>query len=140
MIALRLERLGIPTYQDHFDPTLEGSNRITAKLVAAIEKCTHLMALVTEATRESWWVPFEIGIAREAPRRIATYKASTSSLPDYLEEWPILKSENDLDKFALAYHKDNAGEPSGRMIRAAYHTIHTPDDFHRELKASLGQR
>jgi hypothetical protein len=139
-IALRLERLGVPTYQDHFDPTLERSHRITARLVAAIKQCTHLMALVTDATRESWWVPFEIGVAREAPRRIATYKASVATLPEYLDEWPILRSDSDLEKFAAAYHKDDAGEPVGGMIKAAYRTIHSPDDFHWELKASLGQR
>lgn len=140
VIALRLERLGVPTYQDHFDPTLDRTHRITAKLVAAIRRCTHLMALVTEATRESWWVPFEVGVAREAPRRISTYQASVSSLPEYLCEWPILRSEADLSVFALTYHRDEAAEPIGGKLAAIHRTIQTPDDFHRELKASLGQR
>jgi len=140
LIALRLERQGVPTYQDHFDPTLDRARHITAKLVAAIRSCTHLMALVTEATRESWWVPFEIGVAREASRRIATYQSSVSALPEYLEEWPVLRSDGDLDRFAAAYHKDAASEPSGDMLKAAFRTIQSADDFHRELKAVLGQR
>ena len=139
MIALRLERLGVPTYQDHFDPTLERSHRITAKLVAAIHKCTHLMALVTEATRESWWVPFEVGVAREAPRRIATFDSSTETLPEYLTEWPVLTTEEHLDKFAATYHRDKSAKPTREKYAAAYRTITTPDQFHRELKAALGQ-
>lgn len=139
-IAVRLYQHNIVCYLDDFDPRLRSGRQITALLIDAIHKCTHLMALVTNATRDSWWVPFEIGVARETPRRIATYDVSTEALPEYLTEWPVLKSDRDLDLFATAYHRDKAGKPSREKYAMAHRSIATPDDFHRELKASLGQR
>ena len=139
-IALRLKQRNVPSYLDDFDPRLKTTRHITALLIDAIHRCTHLMALVTNATRDSWWVPFEVGVAREAPRRITTYNSSTESLPEYLTEWPILVSDADLDKFALAYHQDKAAEPIVAKYAKAYRNIATPDQFHRELKVSLGQR
>ncbi len=139
-IALRLRQHSITCYLDDFDPRLKSTQHITSLLVDAIRRCTHLMALVTDATRESWWVPFEVGVAREAPRRIATYDSSTSTLPEYLTEWPILTQPAHLDKFAEAYHRDKSAQPLQLKYAMAYRNITTPDDFHRELKASLGQR
>ena len=137
LIAVRLKERGILCYLDHFDPTLKSSHQITALLVERIRACTHLMALVTDATRNSWWVPFEVGVAREAPRRITSYDNSSQSLPEFLKEWPILRTQSDLDKFADAYHLDKAGQPE--RYAKTYRSITTPDQFHRELKAELSQ-
>jgi hypothetical protein len=139
-IAARLYQHNIVCYLDDFDPRLKSTPHITSLLVDAIRRCTHLMALVTDATRESWWVPFEVGVAREAPRRITTYDASASALPEYLTEWPVLTRPEQLDQFAAAYHRDKAAKPLHEKTAMAYRSILTPDDFHRELKASLGQR
>ncbi len=139
-IAWYLKQRDVPCYLDDFDPRLKSTRHITALLVDAIRRCTHLMALITNATRDSWWVPFEVGVAREAPRRITSYDSSTETLPEYLAEWPVLTTQQHLEKFATAYHRDKAAKPLREKYAAAYRTIVTPDDFHRELKASLGQR
>jgi hypothetical protein len=139
-IAYRLGQHNIPCYLDDFDPRLRSSRQITSLLIDAIHKCTHLMALVTNDTRESWWVPFEIGVARESPRRITTYDNSTMTLPEYLTEWPVLTKPEHLDQFAAVYHKDKTAKPIREKYAMAYRNLVTPDDFHRELKASLGQR
>ena len=136
-IGWKLKRRGILCYLDHFDPSLRPARHITALLVDRIRACTHLMALITNATRNSWWVPFEVGVAREAPRRISSYDYGTARLPEFLTEWPVLSSDADLDAFATAYHRDVAGKPFGE--RRAAQDIRTPGQFHAVLKAALGQ-
>lgn len=65
-------------------------------------RCDTLLAIVTNNTKESWWVPFEIGTAREMPRVIVSCTSlpdrasyQRDALPEYLLEWPRLRTEND---------------------------------------------
>lgn len=137
-LAVRLKtRHNIPCYLDHFDPEASSTRKITDLLVERINVCTHLMALITNQTVGSWWVPFEIGVARQGERRITSYDSSSVALPEYLTEWPVLTSEGDLDKFAEAYHKDRAAKPILEKYAAYARSITTADDFHRTLKSSL---
>jgi hypothetical protein len=127
-------------YIDHVDPEASRTPDITNLLVSRIKQCTHLLAIVTDATHGSWWVPFEIGVARQADRRIATYDASHSSLPEFLQEWPILVGMSAVDTFAILYHKDTASRSiHGRTVYASK-SIQSASQFHRELKSALGQR
>ena len=97
-LALRLKtKHNILSYLDHFDPAASTTKKITDLLVDRINTCTHLMALITNQTVGSWWVPFEIGVARQGDRRITSFDNSTVALPEYLTEWPVLKSDADLD-------------------------------------------
>lgn len=76
----------IRCYLDHFDPQARTTREITDLIVSRINTCTHLMALVTNATVGSWWVPFEIGVARQGDRRITSFVANTVTLPEFLTE------------------------------------------------------
>src|SRR6266496_4808742 len=61
------------------------TNRVTALVVRRLNECTNLLALVTQNTQGSWWVPFEVGIARQAPRVITSYtNLSQGELPPFL--------------------------------------------------------
>ena len=51
---------------------------------------------MSEATKNSWWVPFEIGMAAQVDMPTASYLTSSVKLPDYLEYWPRLKSTSDV--------------------------------------------
>ena len=51
---------------------------------------------MSEATKNSWWVPFEIGMAAQGDMPTASYLTSSVKLPDYLEYWPRLKSTSDV--------------------------------------------
>jgi len=84
-----LEVHRIPCYIDDLDReanSARGTARVTEVILGRLELCTHLLALVTENTRGSWWVPFEIGVARRAPRIISTYTNVYRDLPEYLKE------------------------------------------------------
>ena len=103
-------------------------------------KCSHLLAVVSTATKESWWVPWEICIATEKDYPLATYVQGPCSLPDYLKKWPYLLSDLDLDKYAKAARVSSQKleeVKAYRSLEAARRDSTTL--FYRNLRAALGQ-
>ena len=133
---------GIKCYLDDLDPDLQGARNVTDVILQRLEECSYLMAVVTTNTKASWWVPFEIGVARRAPRYITTFTNLSYTLPAYLKEWPILREDLDIDKFA----KWKAGQVSighEHLIKAANEKMESQrtvvDLFHYGLRKDLGQ-
>lgn len=132
---------GITCYLDDLDKQT-ATQHITALIVSRLRQCTNLLAIVTENTRGSWWVPFEVGVAREAPRVITSFTSlAQQQLPEFLTEWPVLRGESAVDTFADHYRR---GVP--QIKRAAdlgkfafSDTVSAVESFHRQLKQSLGQ-
>lgn len=99
-----------------------------------------MMAVISNFTQGSWWVPFEIGVASEADRRITSYRLRYAELPQFLSKWPILKDQYDLAKFVQKYKEDAlVSIHEGQAYRAEMAKVQTADQFHRELKRDLGQ-
>ncbi len=105
-------------------------------------ECTHLIAVVSESTARSWWVPFEIGEATISYRRIASYRTGYSQLPEYLSKWPQMSSISHLDMFIQSYLSE--GKSSTRhMFESAGNIIKTKmnqsdaESFHRSLKSKI---
>jgi hypothetical protein len=145
-VAYRLKNThDITVYIDDIDKELaaaRGTGRVTQLLVDRLHKCTNLLAIVTSNTQGSWWVPFEIGVAREAPRMISTFTdQSQFSLPDYLTEWPVLRGESAVDTFAKYYKLQSsiARRSLVEKTASASEGISSVDSFHRQLKNALGQ-
>lgn len=136
---------GITCYLDDVDReagVANASNRITALIVSRLNECTNLLALVTPNTKGSWWVPFEVGVARQAPRIITTFtNLGQSDLPQYLTEWPVLRGDNAVDTFATYYKKQVqvAKRSLVEKYASASEAASTVDTFHRQLKTALGQ-
>lgn len=132
-----LKTHGIKSYVDVFDPTLNSTTDITATLMQRVRQCSHIMAVVSDYTTQSWWVPFEVGVASELDRRITSYRLSSVSLPDFLNKWPILYTFSHLDIFARYYKNDiSISLEDGRKFNA---NINSGDIFHATLKQELGQ-
>lgn len=142
----------ITCYIDDMDNEL-AKNRGTASLapllVERLRKCDTLLAVVTENTKGSWWVPFEIGTAREMPRVISSVTSlpdrsnysSQESMPEYLLEWPRLRTENDIDVFAREYKKQSLLlENSVRKHSAGSSPAYSVRNFETTVMKSLGQR
>ncbi len=141
-IDRQLKQLGVPTYLDLTDPGVRGSENVTKAIVSALQKSTHLLALVSQSTVVSWWVPFEIGVATERQRRIATYRLDNTVLPDYLKIWPYLSGDRQLHDFARRYFQDQShGEKNLREFysESVSKSFSTPQAFHQALKRDLGQ-
>ena len=128
----------IQCYLDDFDDEAKNTSQITKVILDRIESCTHLVAVVTANTKGSWWVPFEIGVARRAPRVISSFTSLYSwELPDYLKEWPILKGQDAIDVFARFYKEGK------KLVETQYYSftkqISEVDSVHKKLKSALGQ-
>ena len=130
---------GVTAYLDIMDPSF-ATDTVTAHLLERLRATSHLMAVVSDTTRYSWWVPFEIGVATDRDNRIATYTLSTVQLPHYLQIWPILRSNVDLARFVTRYSEDRRSQSEVRKFSEALAPIQSAARFHQLLKTDIGQR
>jgi hypothetical protein len=137
-INTRLTQANIKTYLDVLDAESQTTEDITTVITRNITECTHLMAVVSEQTAQSWWVPFEIGEATISNRRICSYKIGPSALPLYLDKWPKLSGENDINFFIDAYREELLSKRSmglesfSESVRGTYRR--DAELFHDQLK------
>lgn len=105
--------IGVDIYLDEFDyflnqATGNGDSEKVVKIIKnAIGTSTHLLSLVSSKTKMSWWVPYEIGIADEKNRDIASLKlAKAEGIPEFLEIKTCLQDERE---FVNYYEKLKSG-------------------------------
>lgn len=140
MIDAALKRNSISTYLDVLDAESQSTDNITEVIMKNIVSCSHMIALVSDRTKSSWWVPFEIGEATISDRRIASFKVGYSTLPEYLSKWPIMTSESHLREFIRHYHADTTSPSSideAKRSRQFSYNTKTPQSFHDNLKRSI---
>ena len=143
----RVERHeGFETYFDRVDGAdITDSPELAEYLQKQMDNCDQLIAVVSHRTVGSWWVPWEIGVGFEKDFKMASYLESTSldlkrNLPSYLRIWPMLETEEDIDKYCkmsiqmtptvMAYTSRKDSILENRQQAA---------DFHRELKRELSR-
>jgi hypothetical protein len=142
-INTRLMQANIKTYLDVLDPESQTTDDITGVITRNISECTHLLAVVSEKTALSWWVPFEIGEATITNRRICSFKTGPTELPLYLDKWPKLSSDRDIEFFIDAYRNEATlkrsmslesvtGSESVRSVNKS-----NADRFHSDLKSRV---
>ncbi|MGR5151221.1 toll/interleukin-1 receptor domain-containing protein [Photobacterium swingsii] len=139
-ISRFLKENGIESYLDVLDAESQQTNDITTVITKNIAKCTHLIAVMSEDTARSWWVPFEIGEATIIDRRIASYRIGYSKLPEYLEQWPQMTSPLHLQSFVRAYKEDTRQTASARIFESRGSSSgekSRADAFHRDLKHKI---
>jgi hypothetical protein len=140
----------IESYLDITDPESMKADNITEVITRNIKKSTHLIAVISDITQQSWWVPFEIGEATIAEKRIATYHIGSVKLPEYLENWPAMRQISELDLFINAYREERKvghervgaeGYATNRhgIFGSTSQGAIGADAFHRNLKKKLAQ-
>lgn len=127
-------------YLDIIDPNASKTgDQLGEYLRQVMGQCTQLMAVVSENTKTSWWVPWEIGVATEKDHPIATFAGDDAELPIYLKKWPYLKTQNDLDAYAkaskAAMNQFNMRKSFG--LESAQHS--STQEFYRSIRSSLNQ-
>lgn len=142
-IYTKLNGNKIETYLDVLDEESKNTDDITTVITKRINECTHLLAVVSEKTATSWWVPFEIGEATITFRRIASYQSDFSTLPEYLDKWPKMSTESHLDMFIASYHNEGSGsrfslESFENTIRNKL-TRNDAETFHNTLKNKISR-
>ncbi|UMZ00306.1 toll/interleukin-1 receptor domain-containing protein [Roseburia rectibacter] len=101
-----LTSIGVDAYLDLLDNiTADDGEKLTKHIRGKLHECTDVIVILSNNTKKSWWVPFEIGMATEKDMPIANYLISQESLPDYLTYWPRLKSQEDVLKYVEIRNK-----------------------------------
>jgi len=142
-VARRVRVNGLETYLDTIDDALvKDGPDLADLLLARMGQCQQLIAVVSSQTKDSWWVPWEIGVGSEKGFRLASYSETHVSLPSYLEKWPALHMDRHIDLYC-EYSKQTEVVLNRRM-----RDVLTEDrrmqvrksealDFHKQLRAAI---
>lgn len=94
-----MQQVGVDIYLDLYDielkeaVSLENDRKIVGSIKRGIGTSSHLLCLVSDKTRLSWWVPYEVGVAGERRKSIATLKLKgVTDIPSFLKTEKVLKS------------------------------------------------
>ena len=109
-VAEVFQRNGLSCYLDIWDYSVRDTPTLEVYLRSIIRRCLVLCIVITSATKESWWVPFEIGAAREREKHLLSFadKEEVKTLPSYLEPWPVVTSIGKLETW-IVYYKGYTG-------------------------------
>lgn len=131
----------IESYLDVIDPyLLQDGEDLAAYIREKMGACTQLLAVVSNATRGSQWVPWEIGVATEKKFPLATFSAGGVAPPEFLQKWPYLTTDFDIDRYAMASKSANITFASKRMrLAESIAREQATTDFFSILRSSLGQ-
>ncbi|MCP1999586.1 toll/interleukin-1 receptor domain-containing protein [Nitrobacter winogradskyi] len=140
-ISAHLIANGLTVYLDVIDAQLGKSGPDLADYIRSqMDKCTQLLAVISPQTQASWWVPWEIGVATEKERFLASFVSGGAAVPEYLVKWPYLRTRADLDIYVR--ESKRAELLVEDRIQKGYRTAARAQgfrSFHTSLKASLGQ-
>lgn len=102
-IARLLMDFGIDIYFDERDPELQlgvaqSDDRMIAQCIEdGLNKSTHLIGIISKDTKDSWWVPYEIGGATGRGCEVAhLILKGSGNLPSYIITSRILKNRDSL--------------------------------------------
>lgn len=126
-IAEFIMKSGTDVYLDDNDNELQKAvvDNNPQKIVECIEDAlmlsTHILILVTENTRKSWWVPYETGYAKNGRKDIASLLLKdVEEFPDYLKIERTLKGYDDLKEYIEHIRSNYICFESGQDFAATY--------------------
>ena len=102
---------------------------IVTSIDRALMACSHLLTIVSNQTKGSWWVPYEFGASRIKDRVIALLLLEdVTELPSFMKIAKILRDSDDLDKWSRSFSqrvlKESAAPlpqiPGVAQFRGAY--------------------
>lgn len=136
-ICNELLKLNVEAYLDLLegDLLLDGEE-LTNHIKNRLNSCTDILVVMSERTKESWWVPFEIGMASQKDFPIVSYLINDVKLPEYLEYWPTLRRTDDLHKYIKV--KEMVLNESYSANKGFFNTNYSETkEFYKKLKDIL---
>ena len=143
---------GHTPYLDVIDGNLAKSGDDLAHYIRMrLGECDSLIAVISEKTKDSWWVPWEIGVATEKDYPLSTYLTGYASPPEYLKKWPVLRTLTHLAEFASKLStlqreieteiKRKEAATFTRLSQAARDDVERSEvaKFHQAVKNAIGQ-
>lgn len=96
---------------------LNDHQKVVACIESGLETCTHLLGIITENTKHSWWVPYEIGSATGRGRKHGLLlDKDVDELPSYIKAGKLLVDHDDLQDWL---HDLLGAHDSEQRLRAA---------------------
>lgn len=106
LLKRAFENEGVSAYLDVLDSSINGGGKtLTEHIKGQLNQCTDIIVLMSEETKYSWWVPFEIGMSAQIDMPTASYLKENVVLPSYLSYWPRLKTINDVSTYVSVRKK-----------------------------------
>ena len=143
MVGDTLHGERVTAYLDKWDPEVDGdSPGLEIHIREVIRETPSIVAVVTANTPLSWWVPFEIGVARETNSQIATFlwinewSTETVLLPSYLRKWPILASWQELRVWAQGFARSRSDSIKLRRVKLE-HAVRVSADWRGNLTIDM---
>lgn len=102
------EDFGYNIYLDVYDSELQKAdknndpNGVVNAIHKGIQYASHLLCVVTEKSKNSWWIPYEIGFAQANSVKTSSIKAKQAEyLPTYLrvDNSPVFLTIGELDDY-----------------------------------------
>lgn len=135
-VKYALDKKGVSSYLDVLDTNIiKDGKALTEHIKENLNSCSDVIVVMTEATKKSWWVPFEIGMSAQKDMPTASFLSSDVQLPDYLSYWPRLKNEEDIATYVDVRQSFESGilEHYGLSSSTKIDT----HAFYKELKQKL---
>lgn len=131
----------IDSYLDVIDPYInKNGNDLASHIQTEMGKCTQLLAVISQSTQHSQWVPWEVGVATEKDFPLATYFGGHAKPPEFLQKWPYLRNENDLDQYALISKSTrNFYVQKRASLGESYARQSSTKNFFTNLRSAIGQ-
>ena len=140
-VASRVRSNSLEVYLDSIDTTLlRGNADLADQLLERLDECQQLIAVLSSETAKSWWVPWEIGVGSEKGFRMASYTRSNVYVPEYLERWPTLHSNEDIDLYCRYSKREDESirQRTFASVSARQEGIRRSANlFNRDLKNAL---
>ena len=137
--AEELKKLGFDYYLDEYDIHIKNSSDRGSLINNEIKKSTDLLVIVTENTKKSWWVPFEIGLSTAANNRIVTIMHDgASELPSFLRKWPVIDTDKKYQTYISELKKNNRkllleSKQVSKSMEGILHFSNNAELFHSNL-------
>ena len=109
----------VPCYVDQLDPNVgSDSADLVTYIQEVIHQCRSLLAVVSNNTQASWWVPLEIGVALETQKFVGSYNTDHTDLPSYLWSWPTMTTNQEAAEWARAVRRSSSADQLHRAWRS----------------------
>ena len=138
-----LKKNQVEAYLDVLDNSITGTGeKLTKHIKGKLNECSDILVVMSENTKSSWWVPFEIGMAAQKDLPTVSYLQSGIMLPDYRSDWPRLKCNADIVKYIKARNKVknqmlNEIYQRGTRFTNISNELSETERFYQELKRQL---
>lgn len=137
--AEELSELSFDYYLDEYDIHIKNSSDRGSLINNEIKKSTDLLVIVTENTKKSWWVPFEIGLSTAANNRIVTIvHDGAPELPSFLRKWPVIDTDEKYQIYLSELKKNNhkllvESKQFSKSMEGILHFSNNAELFHSNL-------